>query len=405
MRRRSFIVFGDDWGGHPSSVQHIFRRVARDHRTVWVNTVGLRPPRLDKRDAARVVRKVRGWLSPASKPAAATGGAMPGDEALDLHVVSPPMLPWMRPPALRRINRESMRAAVHRACDRLGIHAPIVVTTVPNGVDAAGVAGSQALVYYCVDDFTNWPGVDAVAARAMESELLDVCCGVLATSQNLADTRRPRDGVVTLLPHGVDVEHLGRASDPGTAPVDGARRGRPVLGYLGLVDARLDVDLVLSVARARRDWDVVLLGPTDAAPDPRLSAEPNLRLVPGVPYARLPEALAAFDVAILPYVRNDLTRSINPLKLREYLASGKPIVATSLPEVARFAPEVSIADTRDDFVSAVESALEGPRDRRSQRAALLAADSWDARAERFLAFIEEAAAGRVAPLREPTDTP
>ncbi len=374
----AFVVFGDDWGAHPSSVQHLFRRVAREHRTVWVNTVGLRPPRLDRADAARVVRKLKSIAKGGAK-------APPVDAArdLDLHVVSPPMVPWMRPSPLRALNRASVRRAVTELTARLGVSDPIVLTTVPNGVDGRGLAGSRTLVYYCVDDFTNWPGVDALAAAKLEDELLTRADLVVATSAHLAHTRRCRKGPTEMLPHGVDLEHLGRASDPATVPLEGVRRGRPVLGYLGLLDARLDVELVTAVARRRPDWDVVFVGPHDATPDPRL-ALPNVRRFGAVTYAHLPEALAAFDVAILPYVRSELTRSINPLKLREYLASGRPVVATSLPEVARFAPEVQLADTADDFVAAAERCLEGPRDRREARAESLANDSWDARARRLL---------------------
>ncbi len=381
MAPPSFVVFGDDWGAHPSSVQHLFRRIARAHRTVWVNTVGLRPPRLDRADAARVVRKLKNIARGAAKG--------PPDaqhtESLDLHVVSPPMVPFMRPSPVRALNRAAVRSAVEDLAKRLDLRDPVVLTTVPNGVDGAGLAGSRTLVYYCVDDFTHWPGVDALAAATMEGELLAAAHLVVATSAHLAATRRCARGPTELLPHGVDVDHLARASDPATAPLEGVRRGRPVLGYLGLLDARLDVELVTAVARARPDWDVVFIGPSDGAPDPRL-AMPNVRILPAVPYAKLPEALAAFDVAVLPYLRNELTRSINPLKLREYLASARPVVATSLPEVKRFEPDLMVADTRDDFIAAVERALGDTRDRRAERRALLADDTWDARAERLLAL-------------------
>jgi len=391
MSRRGFIVFGDDWGGHPSSVQHLFRRIARAHRTVWVNTVGLRPPRLDRNDAGRVVRKVRRWFAPATETSVTAQ-----DEGLDLHVVSPPMSPWSGAALLREANRVSVRTRVEAAVARLGMRAPIVVSTVPNGVDGAGIGGSQALIYYCVDDFTNWPGVDTDVAAEMERELLDVAAGVVATSARLAETRRPRRGVTTVLPHGVDVRHFARASDPATTPRSGLRRGRPLLGYIGLVDERMDVDLVARAAKRRPDWDFVFVGPTDRAPDRRLERD-NVRLLPAVPYAALPEVLAAFDVALLPYARNELTRSINPLKLREYLASGRPVVSTSLPEVLAYAPEVRIADDVDAFEAAVEAALAGPRDRRVARAALLAGEDWDARAARFLDDIVRAVEGRAAP--------
>lgn len=375
-----FVVFADDWGGHPSSAQHLFRRIARAHRTLWVNTLGLRPPRFDREDAARVVRKLRAMVGVRTSRSSLSHDDRAG---LDLHVLAPPMLPWMRPGLFRRINRLSVRALVARACERIGLRDPVVVTTVPNGVDGEGLAGASGLVYYCVDDFVHWPGVDAVAAALLERELLDRCDLVLATSRHLVETRRARRGPTEFFPHGVDVALLARASDPETVPLSGVRRGKPVLGYLGLLDARLDVELVTAVARRRPDWDVVFVGPLDAPLDPRLVL-PNVRRIPAVPYERVPEALAAFDVALLPYVKNELTRSINPLKLREYLASGRPVVATSLPEVARYASTVDLADTPDAFVAAVERALRGPRDRRAERAPLLAGESWDDRARVFV---------------------
>ena len=276
---------------------------------------------------------------------------------------------------------------------------PVVVTTVPNGVDGRGLAGSRCLVYYCVDDFTNWPGVDRAAATSLERELLDACDAVLATSQNLADTRTPRRGAATLLPHGVDVEHLATACDPSTPALAGVRRGRPVLGYLGLVDARLDVELVMGVARARPDWDLVFVGPTDTAPDPRLRGD-NVRFVPAVPYERLPEAMAAFDVALLPYVKSELTRSINPLKLREYLATGRPVVTVSNPEIDRFAAWVNIVEGREAFLAAIERALAPePESAARERVAAVETMTWDHRVADVLSEVAKAlaSAGRANP--------
>ncbi len=299
---------------------------------------------------------------------------------------------WLSEVMLQQTTVAAVRAYFHRFTERWPTVEDLAAAAA-NGVDGAGLAGSRTLAYYCVDDFTLWPGVDTRAAAMLERELLDRADLVVATSDHLATTRRGRHGDTALLPHGVDVEHFARASEPGATTLDGVSRGRVVLGYLGLLDARLDVALVTAVARLRPDWDWVFVGPNDATPDPRL-ALPNIRRLPAVPYARVPDALAAFDVAVLPYVRNELTRAINPLKLREYLASGRPVVATSLPEVQRYAPEVHLADAPHDFVAAVERALAMPRDRREARRAMLADDTWEARA-RTLLDLCLAAHGRV----------
>jgi glycosyltransferase involved in cell wall biosynthesis len=362
----------------------LFRRIARTHRTLWVNTVGLRPPRLQREDARRIVTKLASWRR--ARPRGE-------DEGLDLHVIAPPMLPWMRPRPLRALNRASVRRSLRSAAHAHGIASPVLVVTVPNGIDAAGVLGERLLVYYCVDDFTLWPGVDHTAAVALEAELLARADIVIATSEHLSRTRARAGKPTYVLPHGVDVAHLSRASARETVPLPGVRAGRPVVGYLGLIDGRTDADLVAGVARARRDWDLVLVGPIDQVPR-ALRAEPNVRTVPAVPYARVPEALAAFDVAILPYARNELTASINPLKLREYLASGRPVVATPLPEVVRFEPHVRLAATVSAFVREVGAALAGPRDLRAERVSLLRDESWEARVEQFLSLCDGADAGR-----------
>ncbi len=395
MSPRSFVVFGDDWGAHPSSVQHLFRRIARTHRTVWVNTLGLRPPRLDRNDAARVRAQGARDVVRQHRRRPVTDrdrGPRPA------RVVSPPMSPVDAPAALRALNRVSMRATVERAARAMGLRAPVVVTTVPNGVDGAGVGGSQALVYYCVDDFTNWPGVDAGVAAAMEAELLDAAAGVIATSANLAAHATPPAAGAPRCSRTASTSRTSPA--PATRaprPSRACSNGRPVLGYLGLLDERMDVDLVARARSAAPTGTSSSSAPPTARPTRGCSRD-NVRLLPAVPYGALPAVLAAFDVALLPYARNELTRSINPLKLREYLASGRPVVATSLPEVRRYAPEVRIADDVDAFVRRGRALpRRAPRPPRGARARCSRARTGTMRAERFLSMIERAVRNRVAP--------
>jgi glycosyltransferase involved in cell wall biosynthesis len=381
----SFVVFADDWGEHPSSCQHLFRRVAQRHRTVWVNTLGLRAPRLSVDDLRRGARKVRRWFETSRDTAEAANDSNANASPSHVHVIAPPMLPWSRPSALRAVQRIALRHALAAAKEKFALDRPVIVTTLPNAVDALGVIGERRVVYYCVDDFTLWPGVDAIAARTMEEELLARADVVITTSEALRRSRTRGSNVPHSLPHGVDVDHLATASDPATDPWPGIRNGRPVLGYLGLIDERTDASLVAQIARSRPDWDIALVGPVDRVPD-LLRRVSNIRLVPAVRYEQVPRVLAAFDVAILPYARNELTRAINPLKLREYLASGRPVVATPLPEVAAYSDVVHLASNAETFVAACAFAIDGPRDLRAERLPRLRNESWDARAEAFLSM-------------------
>lgn len=377
IANRHFVVFSDDWGRHPSSCQHLFRRLARRNRVLWVNTIGTRSPTLSRSDLARAWQKLREWTRPSA----------PGEPDERVQVIRPFMTPWDRVRPLRRANARLLRRAVSRAMALAGLERVVLVTTIPNAAGVVGRLGETLSVYYCVDEFSEWPGADRRALLEMEGDLLRRVDLVVATSETLFEAKSAVHQRVRLLPHGVDWERF-RAGE-GEAPAALGVLPRPRVGYAGLVDARLDTARIADLARAMPEAAFVLVGPRQL-PAGELDRMPNVHFLPPVAYGNVPAVLAALDVGFLPYLENPLTERMNPLKLRELLASGLPVVATPLPEVKRYGAEVRLARSREEWVGAVRDALAEGRSRSAARAESVRAEGWQSRAEQFSRLLEDA---------------
>ncbi len=245
IRGRTFVVFSDDWGRHPSSCQHLFRGIAALIDVIWVNTIGTRTPSLTPADLRRALGKLREWTSKAEAGAEEQSGSEGG--GVPVEVLRPVMTPFDRWRPFRRLNTRLLVRAVTEALAARGDEAPILVTTIPNAAGVVGQVGEAASLYYCVDEFSEWPGADREAMLEMERELLGRVDLVVATSQTLFEEKSARHARVRLLKHGVDWQSFRRP--PTEAPPPSlAALPRPVAGFTGLADARLDVRLLAEVA-------------------------------------------------------------------------------------------------------------------------------------------------------------
>ena len=389
---RDFVVFADDWGRHPSSCQHLFAKVAAQHRVLWINTIGLRLPRLNLYDFKRGFEKVTGWINQAFLK---TQSSLPvlGNH---LYVYSPVSTPINTSSFYRRLNAGLMIRGIRRQMQRLEMQQPIVVAGVPNVADVIGHLGERMVVYYCYDDFTLWPGVEKETVLNMEQTLLAKADLVLATSVELQRTRQGVRGSTRLFPHGVDVRHFSSSADPGLAVADEFVHVRkPVIGYFGLLDERIDYELLKAMAVAHPEWIFALVGPVQTKVS-TLRHLPNVWLMGKVPYSDLPRYVKAFSVCVMPYVVNDLTNSISPLKMREYLATGKPVVSSDVADAKRFSSSLRVAEGRNAFIRSVEEALQTgvSSEERVARTEALRGQSWDDKAEELLELIGSEIASR-----------
>lgn len=376
LRGRDLIVFSDDWGRHPFSCQHIVKRFLADNRVLWVHTVGYRSLKWSRYDVKRSWEKVTAWFR---RGAPATDDPSAGDRAPE--IINPLCLPFGQWRLVRRLNTLFVGRAVRSEARRLGFTDPILITTFPTTADFVDSCDAHIKVYYCVDDYTRWPGMSGRLLRELEATLLGRVDLVVATSGKLQQTRSNGRRPTRLLTHGVDVDHFGATRSSVPAPAVADIRGS-VVAYFGLIDERCDLDMVSGLARRFPELTFLLIGPWRVDPAPLASHE-NVRIVGGVPYDELPSYLAPASVLLLPYVRDELAESLNPLKLKEYLTTGLPVVATAMPEVEKLGRYVSVVRDLDECADAIRRALETQGEMSPERQAFLRGESWDAKAEQF----------------------
>ncbi len=238
-----------------------------------------------------------------------------------------------------------------------------------------------AIVYDCMDELSAFADAPP-ALRECEEMLLKRTDLVFTGGQSLFEAKQGRHPAVFAFPSSVDVPFFKTARTIIEEPKDQQAIPHPRLGFYGVIDERLDVALLGAAAALRPDWQWIIVGPTVSKIDPAtLPALPNIHYLGGKSYKELPAYLSGWDVAILPFARNDSTRFISPTKTPEYLAAGRPVVSTSIRDVIRPYGDLGlarIADTPQEFVAACEAALAEDAESRRQKADAFLADlSWD----------------------------
>jgi glycosyltransferase involved in cell wall biosynthesis len=376
LEGQSIICFAHDWNGDPTSKTHIMRILAKRNRVLWVNSIGMRRPAASRADFRRMASKLRQSLT--------------GCEEVEpnIFVVNPLVIPLPGLALVDRLNAGILAASLRRFCRRYGLERPILWTFLPNVNRLLGRLGEQLVIYHCVDEYSAFSGVPRDALILMEQDLVRRAHLVITSAKKLYEERRSLNPHTYYIPHGVDVAHFARALDPTTeAPGDIRTLPRPVIGFFGLLADWVDLDLIRTLAIARPAWTIVLIGKatTDLRP---LRGLPNIHLLGQKPYVELPGYCRGFDLGIIPFRKNALTERANPLKLREYLAAGLPVVSTPIPEVARWNGLVHLAEGAEAFLAAVELAL-GQRSETMarQRVEAMRAEGWEARVTEMSALI------------------
>jgi UDP-galactopyranose mutase len=274
---------------------------------------------------------------------------------------------------------------------------PILWLYTPMALGAAPAACERGLVVYdAMDELANFRGAPKGLA-AWEDALLARADLVFAGGPSLYEARRHRHPAVHCFPSGVEIEHFARAANGIARPADLNALPKPIVGFFGVIDERIGLGLLDAVAARRPNWTLAMIGPVAKIAAADLPRRPNLVWLGKRDYAALPNCLACFDVAMLPFARNAATRFISPTKTLEYLAGGKPVVSTPLADVvALYGDVVRVAATPEAFVAAIEEALAESAParaaRRERSRALLASMSWDRIAAEMLARIDAALA-------------
>jgi glycosyltransferase involved in cell wall biosynthesis len=287
----------------------------------------------------------------------------------------------------RRFNEAMSVRHIRKVAADLGMSHPLLWLNPHFGVSMVGKFDECAVIYDVTDDWTELDQGRREAQLIAEQDraLCLKADAVIVCSERLREKKRAYSQCVHLIPNGVHTEHYEHVLDRAMAlPAESAQWKHPVLGYTGTVhSSRVDVALVADLAKSYRTGSIVLIGPDYLSPAEaaRLDAFDNVYRVPGVPYSRIPGFMRTFDVCIVPHRMTAFTESLNPIKLWEYLAAGKPIVSTSVPGFRDFPNLVHIANDPESFVAKIEEALRERGDLAGARRTEARKHSWDNRVD------------------------
>jgi len=376
-----FVMLANDWQSgvdNPTSKHRIAVELARQgHRVLWLEGAGLRRPALrgtnGGADRSRIVRKLK-------RACSGVHTQQPGIWSLGPFALPFPHSEWSY-----RFNNAFFRLAALRACRRLHFQQPVLVNYVPT-FDRLMLAWPGNVIYHCVD---RWDAFDAYDSQLM-SRRNAACCRhadlVLATSQDLVNRcRENMSSRVELLSHGVDHAHFRGALQAGQRPPD--LPPSPIAGFFGLLSSWVDQDLLIRLADSLPEpAAVVLIGKADTDVS-RLERHPRIHLLGPRPFTDLPRYIAHFAVGLIPFQINELTVAVNPIKLREMLAAGCPVVSTALPEVALYDHVADVCASPDDFVAAAIRYCHCPMTA-SARATLsnaVSSETWEAKVRDLVA--------------------
>jgi glycosyltransferase involved in cell wall biosynthesis len=396
VTNENIVCFAKDWDEDPTSNNHVMRLLAEHNRVLWLNSIAMRTPSLTStRDLRKIGRKLLGFFYG------------PREVAKNLWVYTPIVVPLPHSRIASALNRLLLRVMIGLLRRKLDMRTFQLWTFLPNAIEYVGTLGEDLLVYYCIDEWSQFTYLDGAKMATMEEALCRRADVVFATARSLEERLRPLNPRTYLALHGVDHAFFAAALDNAT-PVAMELRAlpQPVIGFFGLIHEWIDLRLIAELARRHPEWSIALVGKTVADTSP-LDGLSNVHLLGRKPYAELPSFCKGFAVGLIPFAVNDLTVHVNPIKLREYLSAGLPVVSTALPEVVPYEGVCAVATDYASFVAAVEQAVQSDTpSKRRERSNSVKTETWEQKvrelgqhvtsAKRSRSF-EQCADGAVAP--------
>jgi len=304
-------------------------------------------------------------------------------------------------PMVIKINAQILIRHVRKTMKALDIQSPILWLYNPYQIDLIGKFGEKLSCYHNYDEFANFTQNSRIRelVRRLDDQLCSRVDVVFATSLSQAKYRRAFNSNTYCTPNGVDFDLFTKALSPETpVPSDIAGLKKPVIGFVGWLGYQMDLDLLLNIAEVYSDCSLVLIGPNvmpNNAKHHRLQALPNVHFLGQKPIGSLPEYLKAIDVALIPYLLEGYVLTAYPLKLHEYLAAGRAIVSTALPELRSYGHLVHIAETHSEFISKIREALQDHSPQAiAARVAVARENTWDNRVADMYRVLRPLLSGR-----------
>ena len=355
IMRPRIVAFAKDWEDVPTCITHVFRGMGRTIPLLWLNSIGTRKPDLGvSRDAGRILRRLAGAFKRAEM------------KENKLRVLSPVVIPQARSSFSIRVSRALFSAQIDRELGDMGDGPLEYWCSVPNAVDLIPHPSPRdshhrpKIVYYCVDDWGKFANLDGGWLDEKETELLARADIVFTPARYLRDkceerAPSPPPGGIHYVPHGVEFDRFASALDEETpVPGDIASLPRPVVGFYGNIYPWIDFELLQMLAERRPGWSFVMIGHPYCDISGLASAS-NIHFLGRREHSELPGYCRGFDAAMIPYdLADKRMESVNPVKTRELLAAGVPVVASDIPELHGFGDDVRLCTRIDEWLPALE---------------------------------------------------
>ncbi len=382
LRGQDILCFSHDWTGDPLSKTHLMRVLSKDNRILWINAIANRMPTASTKDVKRMFTKLKKFTEPVR------------EVEPNIFVLNPLAIPTYGSSLVRSFNQKFLLSQVKKAMRKLKFERPINMVFNPAAGLLAGKLNESEIIYYCVDDYTEFTGV-ASGLKEIEEELFRKAGLVVVSAEKLFDDKKKYNENTQIIRHGTDWKHFRKSLDDATEiPAEIKNLPKPIIGFHGLLADWVDFELIKKIAEKYKDGSVVLIGKIAVDAEQKvkvLNDVKNVHFLGRKPYEELPNYCKGFDVALNPFVINDLTLAANPLKVREYLAAGLQTVSTDIPEV-RILKHCLVGESHEHFIEQIENALNNPIEKEIISDEI-SHESWDAKVDELRAIIEKGRKG------------
>ncbi len=375
-KNTAWIVFGDDWGVHPSTTQHLILNMPSTDCAVWIDSIGMRAPKVNLVDLRRIVSKAGSLFDSRTNESRRLYEGTIGSVTR----IKPRVIPWHQSKIAVDRNKRWLGDAVASAVRQYNTNYTVLLSANPVAVYYCDAIPHDKFVYLRLDDYSEYPGCDPELVADAESRIYERSDVILATARTLmppaAFTQKAH-----YLPQGVQTEAFAGI------PIEPSRQA--VLGFFGSIARWLDFDLIESVARLAPEWRLEFMGNPDYVPQSMRDLE-NISILPAVPFGELWHNISHWAAAWIPFQINDLTVGVNPLKVREYLAAGLPTHSTPLPEMRDLGEQIFVSSDAAQIVSWLRKMLDvDSTELRQERRTQIESESWHARAKDLSKIVQQ----------------
>lgn len=383
----SVICFGgEDWWYHNRGHvdMQLMRRFAKSGTVLYINSIVMQKPSFKKATAGGKSL----WQKLVRKSKSIFKGSRKVEE--NFWVYSPLSLPLHHCKSGRVLNRLCLDFQLSRIKRKLDISKPLVWVACPAGCDIAINMEKCKLVYQRTDRFEEYPNIDSAVIKEYDRKLKNIADLTVYVNNSLYEEEKEECKRAVYLDHGVDFDLFAKSKDDEKPPADMSNIPRPVVGFFGGMDNHtLDLPFLEKVVELLPQMSFVFVGNASADVS-KLQNQPNVNMLGQKPYHQIPLYGKHFDVCIMPWRQNRWIEACNPVKLKEYLALGKPIVSTPFPELQKYEEVVYQAKTPEEFAGKIRQALEEDSPERvSARRDKIKSATWDSKAQKVLDVLFE----------------